>query len=133
VRLETTDPRASVNAPLVLRFRARGLTSFAGLELVRRHWAQLGLDARGARRGYNPHHRKVPSYYPITAHEAQTGQSRRAQAVDARRFDRRLLREAALAGDLEAHDSHESRDARLPEAVARGEKPCIILGALAGG
>jgi hypothetical protein len=25
-------------------------------------------------RGYNPHHRKVPSYYPITAYEAQSGQ-----------------------------------------------------------
>jgi hypothetical protein len=26
-----------------------------------------------ARRGYNPHHRKVPSFYPITAYLAQTG------------------------------------------------------------
>ncbi len=33
-----------------------------------------GLQVQGARRGYNPHHRKVPSYYPITAYEAQTGQ-----------------------------------------------------------
>lgn len=186
MRLKISDLRAPVNAPLVLRFRARGLTSFAGLELVRRYWDQLGLAARiranvaaalpasdygatsiillvltllivggrrirhlvwlehdplvlricalaklptarsvsrwfdqirmddlkglvrlhdqivadavrtsgvrrltidvdgsvvstgltvqGARRGYNPHHRKVPSYYPITAHEAQTGQ-----------------------------------------------------------
>ncbi len=186
MRLKIADLRAPVNAPLVLRFRARGLTSFAGLELVRRYWDRLGLAARiratvaatlpasdygatsiillvlallivggrrirhlawlehdplvlricglaklptarsvsrwfdqirmndlkglvrlhdqivaeavrasgvrrltidvdgsvvstgltvqGARRGYNPHHRKVPSYYPITAHEAQTGQ-----------------------------------------------------------
>jgi hypothetical protein len=33
-----------------------------------------GLSVEGARRGYNPHHRKVPSYYPITAPMAQTGQ-----------------------------------------------------------
>ena len=33
-----------------------------------------GLQVEGARRGYNPHRRKVPSYYPITAYEAQTGQ-----------------------------------------------------------
>jgi hypothetical protein len=33
-----------------------------------------GLQVEGARRGYNPHHRKVPSYYPITAYEAQSGQ-----------------------------------------------------------
>lgn len=33
-----------------------------------------GLQVQGARRGFNPHRRKVPSYYPITAHEANTGQ-----------------------------------------------------------
>lgn len=33
-----------------------------------------GQKVEGARRGYNPHHRKVPSYYPITAYEAQSGQ-----------------------------------------------------------
>ena len=32
-----------------------------------------GLQVEGARRGFNPHHRKVPSYYPITAYEAQSG------------------------------------------------------------
>jgi len=33
-----------------------------------------GLKVDWAFRGFNPHHRKVPSYYPITAYEAQTGQ-----------------------------------------------------------
>lgn len=32
-----------------------------------------GLKAEGAKRGFNPHHRKNPSYYPITAYEAQSG------------------------------------------------------------
>ena len=32
-----------------------------------------GLTVAGAVRGYNPHHRKNPSYYPITATVAQTG------------------------------------------------------------
>jgi hypothetical protein len=32
-----------------------------------------GLTVAGALRGYNPHHRKNPSYYPITATVAQTG------------------------------------------------------------
>lgn len=32
-----------------------------------------GLQVERAKRGYNPHHRKVPSYYPLTAHLAQTG------------------------------------------------------------
>ena len=33
-----------------------------------------GQQVGWAHRGFNPHHRKVPSYYPITAYEAQTGQ-----------------------------------------------------------
>jgi hypothetical protein len=32
-----------------------------------------GLKVERAFRGFNPHHRKVPSYYPITAYLAQTG------------------------------------------------------------
>lgn len=38
-----------------------------------------GLQVERARRGFNPHHRKVPSYYPITAYEAQSGQVLRVQ------------------------------------------------------
>lgn len=33
-----------------------------------------GFKVEGARRGFNPHRRKVPSYYPIMAYEANTGQ-----------------------------------------------------------
>jgi hypothetical protein len=33
-----------------------------------------GLKVDWAFRGFNPHHRKVHSYYPVTAYEAQTGQ-----------------------------------------------------------
>jgi len=32
-----------------------------------------GLQVQWAQRGFNPHHRKVPSYYPITAYEAHSG------------------------------------------------------------
>jgi len=32
-----------------------------------------GMQVEGARRGYNPHRRKVPSYYPISAYEANSG------------------------------------------------------------
>jgi hypothetical protein len=38
-----------------------------------------GLTVAWARRGFNPHRRKVPSYYPITAYEAQSGQIVRVQ------------------------------------------------------
>jgi hypothetical protein len=35
---------------------------------------RTGLLAEGAARGFNPHHPKDKSYYPLTAHLAQTGQ-----------------------------------------------------------
>ena len=38
-----------------------------------------GLTVAWAHRGFNPHRRKVPSYYPITAYEAQSGQMLRVQ------------------------------------------------------
>ena len=38
-----------------------------------------GLHVERAFRGYNPHRRKVPSYYPITAYLAQTTQFLRVQ------------------------------------------------------
>jgi len=38
-----------------------------------------GQRVQWAWRGFNPHHRKVPSYYPITAYEAQSGQVLRVQ------------------------------------------------------
>ena len=38
-----------------------------------------GQRVEWAQRGFNPHHRKVPSYYPITAYEAQSGQVLRVQ------------------------------------------------------
>lgn len=38
-----------------------------------------GLTVESARRGFNPHHRKVPSYYPITAYEARSGLILRCQ------------------------------------------------------
>jgi hypothetical protein len=38
-----------------------------------------GLRVAWAQRDYDPHHRKVPSYYPITASEAQSGQVLRVQ------------------------------------------------------
>ncbi len=35
---------------------------------------QTGSTVAWAQRGFNPHHRKNPSYYPLLAHLAQTGQ-----------------------------------------------------------
>jgi hypothetical protein len=74
-----------------------------------------GLQVAWAKRGYNPHHRKVPSYYPILAHVAQTGQilavkNRPGNVHDSRRaeyFIRDVLRQAR--GALGAAVSFEFR------------------------
>jgi hypothetical protein len=66
-----------------------------------------GLTVAGALRGYNPHHRKNPSYYPITATVAQTGH---------------VLNHRNRPGNV--HDSHRAGDflratvTRLRETLA---------------
>ena len=56
-----------------------------------------GLQVAWAKRGFNPHHRKVPSYYPILAHVAQTGQilavkNRPGNVHDGKRAEYLILR-----------------------------------------
>jgi len=63
-----------------------------------------GPQVQWAQRGFNPHHRKVPSYYPITAYEAQSGQVLRVQnrpgnvhdGKGAQRFLRELFAQLAV-------------------------------------
>ena len=62
------DLNAELVARVVDRLPVRTLTIDVDGTVV-----STGLQVGGARRGYNPHHRKVPSYYPITAHLAETG------------------------------------------------------------
>ncbi len=65
---------------LQVLLREIAFATFLGSELCR---VTLDLDGtvirtgdcvEGAERGFNPHHPKDPSYYPLTAHLAQTGQ-----------------------------------------------------------
>lgn len=65
---------AEVTAEALERLGVRRLTVDVDGSVV-----STGLQVEGARRGFNPHHRKVPSYYPITAYEAQSGQLLRVQ------------------------------------------------------
>ena len=66
------------NAELVARavrpLKLRRLTVDADGTVV-----STGLQVERAFRGFNPHHRKDHSYYPITAHLAQTGHLLRVQ------------------------------------------------------
>src|SRR5260221_12969286 len=45
MRLKRVDLRGRVNGNLALRFEREGLTSYAGLEFVRRHFRNLGVTA----------------------------------------------------------------------------------------
>ncbi len=62
-----------------------GLNTWMVIQQIRRHRLKLltldidgtvvstGLQAAWAQRGFNPHHRKMPSYYPLLAHIAEIG------------------------------------------------------------
>jgi hypothetical protein len=92
---------AELNARLVSetlrRLRCRRVTLDVDGSVV-----STGLQVAWAQRGYNPHHRKVSSYYPILAHVAQTGQilavkNRPGNVHDGKRaeyFIRDVLRQA---------------------------------------
>ncbi len=69
--MQTVDHLAALNAAVIAeilpRLALRNLTVDVDGTVV-----STGLQVERAARGYNPHHRKVPSYYPITAHLAET-------------------------------------------------------------
>jgi hypothetical protein len=58
---------AAVISQILPRLQLRTLTVDVDGTVV-----STGLQVQRAERGYNPHRRKVPSYYPITAHLAET-------------------------------------------------------------
>jgi len=63
----------ALNAAVVAR-TIRMLTSIRTLTVdVDGTVLSTGMTVERAFRGFNPHHRKVPSYYPITAYVAETG------------------------------------------------------------
>ena len=72
---------------------------------------RTGAKVEGAERGFNPHHPKDPSYYPLTAHLAQLGQILRIWTRPGNVHDSHnaagFLR--VLFGDLRARFGH-----RLP-------------------
>ena len=71
-----------------------------------------GLKVRGAARGFNPHHRKNPSYYPILATLAQTGH---------------VVGHRNRRGNV--HDSHGSANF-LRETVRRGKEELGMRGVI---
>ena len=73
MRLRKADIRRRVNSNLELRFVSTGLTSYAGLELVRRYFRSLGLAQRLRRHlgGGDPGYRlRGRSYGARGAHTA---------------------------------------------------------------
>lgn len=69
--MKSVEHLAALNAAVIAqslpKLRLRALTVDVDGVVV-----STGLQVERAERGYNPHRRKVPSYYPITAHLAET-------------------------------------------------------------
>ena len=84
---------------------------------------RTGLFADGAARGFNPHHPKDKSYYPLTAHLAQTGQllavwNREGNVHDS---ERSLEMLGFLVDDIRAQLSPRHLEARFDGAFFRRE------------
>src|SRR5205814_105140 len=100
MRLSVGRLRQVVKRDLPIEFVPQQLTSYGRLELLHRYQERVleslarldvprltrdvdgtvvrtGATVAWAFRGFNPHHRKDLSYYPLVAHVAQTGHSLR--------------------------------------------------------
>jgi hypothetical protein len=69
---ETLAPLVALNRDLVTESLARWKLARLTID-VDGAVIRTGTTVRWAFRGFNPHHRKDPSYYPLFAHVAQTG------------------------------------------------------------
>jgi hypothetical protein len=65
---------AAITAPIIRQSSLRTLTIDVDGTVI-----STGLQVERAFRGFNPHHRNVPSYYPITAYLPETGHMLRVQ------------------------------------------------------
>jgi hypothetical protein len=90
---------------------------------------RTGLGAEGAERGFNPHHPKDKSYYPLTAHLAQTSQvlAVRNRAGNVHDSEGALDLLAFLVDDVRSELAPRHLEVRLDGAFFRRE----ILGLLA--
>jgi hypothetical protein len=84
---------------------------------------RTGLFVDGAERGFNPHHPKDKSYYPLTAHLAQTGQllavwNREGNVHDS---ERALEMLTFLVGDIREQLVPRHLEARFDAAFFRRE------------
>jgi len=84
---------------------------------------RTGLCAEGAERGFNPHHPKDKSYYPLTAHLAQTGQLLAVENRPGNVHDSEGAYEmlACLVDDLRAQLAPRHLEVRLDGAFFRRE------------
>jgi len=84
---------------------------------------RTGLCVDGAARGFNPHHPKDKSYYPLTVHLAQTGQlldvfNREGNVHDS---EKALDRLRFLVGDIHENLAPRHLEARFDGAFFRRE------------
>lgn len=70
-RMQTVERLQWLNAAVIARVLPAGTLRTLTVD-VDGTVVSTGLQVERAFRGFNPHHRKVPSYYPILAHLAET-------------------------------------------------------------
>jgi hypothetical protein len=83
---------------------------------------RTGVQVEGAARGFNPHHPKDKSYYPLTAHLAQTGQILRVWNRPGNVHDSHGAKEflRVVLGELRARFGHRCRiEVRLDGAFCQ--------------
>jgi hypothetical protein len=69
--MHTVGRLQALNAAVIARVLPAGALRMLTVD-VDGTVVSMGLQVEQAFRGFNPHHRKVPSYYPILAHLAET-------------------------------------------------------------
>jgi hypothetical protein len=70
-RMSTVERLQTLNAAIIARVLPAGSLRTLTVD-IDGTVVSTGLQVERAFRGFNPHHRKVPSYYPILAHLAET-------------------------------------------------------------
>jgi hypothetical protein len=70
-RMQTVERLQALNAAVIAHVLPAGALRTLTVD-IDGTVVSTGLQVERAFRGYNPHHRKVPSYYPILAHLAET-------------------------------------------------------------
>ena len=114
MRLRKADLQRRVKGNLALRFEAKGLTSFAGLELVRRHFRSIGLAGRLRRH--------------LGGHGLETDYGKPFTTAGFGNWFRKQCDAASITAGYAAHGLRKAAGRRLAEAGCTAHEIMSVLG-----